>query len=61
MKSFIDGVTIKNTGTLASLVLANSSQDLSGCPAVAVCGPLVTPNLYTPPGIALTGATPPRT
>ena len=32
----------------------NASLDLQGCPAIGRCGPLVSPNLYTPPGIALT-------
>lgn len=54
MKSFIDNIGVSNQGTLSSLVFSNSSLDLSGCPCVAVCGPLVTPNLYTPPGVALT-------
>ena len=54
MKQFIDNIGVSNDGTLASLVFSNSSIDLSGCPCIAVCGPLVTPNLYTPPGVALT-------
>ena len=54
MKQFIDDIGVSNDGTLASLVFSNSSIDLSGCPCIAVCGPLVTPNLYTPPGVALT-------
>jgi hypothetical protein len=29
-------------------------RDLAGCPSIGRCGPLVTPNLYTPPGVALT-------
>jgi hypothetical protein len=49
---------IDNTGVsnLASLKLSffPASLDLQGCPAVGRCGPLVTSNLYTPPGIALT-------
>jgi hypothetical protein len=53
MKAFIDNIGVSNDGTLSSLVFSNSSLDLSGCPCVAVCGPLITPNLYTPPGVAL--------
>jgi hypothetical protein len=37
-----------------NLTFFPASLDLSGCPAVGRCGPLVTPNLYTPPGVALT-------
>ena len=36
------------------LSFSNASLDLAGCPAVGRCGPLITPNLYTPPGVALT-------
>ena len=36
------------------LAFSNASLDLAGCPAVGRCGPLITPNLYTPPGVALT-------
>lgn len=53
LNSIIDNYTVSN---LASLKLSffPASLDLQGCPAVGRCGPLVTPNLYTPPGIALT-------
>ena len=35
-------------------IFSPASLDLAGCPALASVGPLVTPNLYTPPGVALT-------
>ena len=53
MKKYIDNIPVKNDASLA-LVFTNASLDLSGCPAVGRCGPLITPNLYTPPGVALT-------
>ena len=53
MNKYIDNITVPNAGTSA-LALSNASIDLAGCPAVAIAGPLVTPNLYTPPGVALT-------
>jgi hypothetical protein len=53
MKKYIDNITVSN-GAPTNLAFSNASLDLSGCPAVGRCGPLVTPNLYTPPDIALT-------
>ena len=55
LNSYIDNRKVKNGGPLA-LHLSNASLDLAGCPAVGRCGPLITPNLYTPPGVALTVA-----
>ncbi len=53
LAKYIENVQVNN---LASLIidLGNASLDLQGCPAIGRCGPLVSPNLYTPPGIALT-------
>jgi hypothetical protein len=53
MNKYIDNITVPNLGSSA-LTLSNASIDLAGCPAVGIGGPLVTPNLYTPPGMALT-------
>jgi hypothetical protein len=53
LDKYIDNITVTNAAPLP-LVLSNASLDLSGCPSVGVCGPLITPNLYTPPGVALT-------
>src|SRR5579872_2702695 len=54
MSQYIDNRPVSNAGTLQQLTFSAASLDLQGCPAVAVCGPLVTPNLYTPPAVALT-------
>ncbi len=54
MNKYIDNIGVKNPITSMDLVLSNASLDLAGSPAVGRCGPLVTPNLYTPPGVALT-------
>jgi hypothetical protein len=54
MNKFIDNVGVVNPVTTMNLALSNASLDLQGCPAVGRCGPLITPNLYTPPGVALT-------
>ena len=53
MNSYIDNIGVANAGSLV-LTFSNASLDLAGCPAVGRCGPLITPNLYTPPGVALT-------
>ena len=53
MKKYIDNIAVSN-GASPDLDFSNSSLDLSGCPAVGRCGPLITPNLYTPPDVALT-------
>jgi hypothetical protein len=54
MNKFIDNVQVQNQVTAMNLVFTNASLDLAGCPAVGRCGPLISPNLYTPPGVALT-------
>ena len=51
---YIDQVQITNDVTSEPLAFGLASFDLAGSPAIATCGPLVTPNLYTPPGVALT-------
>ncbi len=43
-----------NNGAALDLQFSNASIDFSGTPCVARCGPLITSNLYTPPGVALT-------
>jgi hypothetical protein len=53
MKKYIDDITVSN-GASQDLDFSHASLDLSGCPAVGRCGPLITPNLYTPPDVALT-------
>ena len=55
LNSYIDNIQVLNGGPV-DLRFSTASLDLSGCPAVGRCGPLVTPNLYTPPGVALTVA-----
>ena len=40
--------------TRSTLTFSPASLDLPARPALSRCGPLVTPNLYTPPGDALT-------
>ena len=53
MAKYIEAVRVQNQATL-DIDLGSASLDLQGCPAVGRCGPLVSPNIYTPPGIALT-------
>ena len=53
MNKYIDSIAVKNLASV-SLTFSSASLDLVGSPAVGTCGPLVTPNLYTPPGAALT-------
>ncbi|MBS1854108.1 MAG: hypothetical protein JST11_01990 [Acidobacteria bacterium] len=53
LNSYIDNIKVVNAGPI-DLRLSTASIDLAGCPAVGRCGPLITPNLYTPPGVALT-------
>ena len=53
LNKFIDDIGVTN-GAAVDLNFSNASLDLAGCPAVGRCGPLITPNLYTPPGMALT-------
>ena len=47
----VNGVASQNLDFLPA-----SRSTSCGCPAVGRCGPLITPNLYTPPGVALTVA-----
>ena len=49
----LDNAPVKN-GAALDLQFSNASLDFAGTPCVARCGPLVTSNLYTPPGVALT-------
>ena len=54
INTFIDNIGVKNAVAANNLSFWPASIDLLGCPAVGRCGPLITPNLYTPPGVALT-------
>ena len=54
MNKYIDNIGVTNPVASMNLAFSNASLDLAGCPAVGRCGPLITPNLYTPPGVALT-------
>jgi hypothetical protein len=54
MKKFLDGVTFHNAVTKYDFSFFPASLDLVGSPCVGRCGPLITPNLYNPPGVALT-------
>ena len=53
LNEHIDNITVTNLASM-NLTFSPASLDLAGCPALASVGPLVTPNLYTPPGVALT-------
>ena len=53
MNQYIDHLQIENATPL-KLDFFPASLDLTGSPAVGRCGPLITPNFYTPPGTALT-------
>ena len=53
LAKYIDNVGVENQASF-DLDLGTASLDLQGCPSIGRCGPLVTPNLYTPPGVALT-------
>ena len=53
LAKYIENVQVKNLASF-TIDLGNASLDLQGCPAIGRCGPLVSPNLYSPPGIALT-------
>ena len=53
MAKYIENVDVENTAAF-TIDLGTASLDLQGCPAIGRCGPLVSPNLYTPPGVALT-------
>ena len=54
MNKFIDNIGVSNSVASMDLAFSPASLDLAGCPAVGRCGPLITPDLYTPPGVALT-------
>jgi hypothetical protein len=54
MKKFLDGVVFTNAVTRNDYNFSPAALDLMGSPCVGRCGPLITPNLYTPPGVALT-------
>ena len=54
MNKYIDNIVVTNLVESVDLTFSPASLDLVGSPAVGTCGPLVTPNLYTPPGVALT-------
>ena len=54
LNQYIDHIPVTNAIVANNLIFSNASLDLSGCPAIARCGPLITANLYTPPGVALT-------
>jgi hypothetical protein len=53
MANYIEDIKVQNQAPLA-INLGFASLDLQGCPAIGKCGPLISPNLYTPPGVALT-------
>jgi hypothetical protein len=53
MANYIEDVKVVNQGPF-TITLGFASLDLQGCPAIGKCGPLISPNFYTPPGIALT-------
>ena len=50
----IDSQPVTNDVKTYPIAFNNASKDLVGSPDIGRCGPLVTPNLYTPPGAALT-------
>lgn len=54
MNTYIDNIGVSNLVASMNVAFSHASLDLAGCPAVGRCGPLITANLYTPPGIALT-------
>jgi hypothetical protein len=53
LAKYVENVQVENTASF-TIDLGFASLDLQGCPCIGRCGPLVSPNLYTPPGIALT-------
>ncbi|HXB32741.1 MAG TPA: hypothetical protein VNV35_04940 [Puia sp.] len=53
MAKYLDGVVFSNAASL-DLTFTPATLDLIGSPCVGRCGPLISPNLYTPPGVALT-------
>lgn len=54
LNKYIDNIAVANQVQSLPLNFFPASLDLSGSPAIGRCGPLITPNLYTPPGVALT-------
>jgi hypothetical protein len=54
MNNYLDGFGVKNAVTSFDFAFTPAALDLIGSPCVGRCGPLITPNLYTPPGVALT-------
>jgi hypothetical protein len=54
MNKYLDGVVFQNPVTSFDFAFTPAALDLIGSPYVGRCGPLITPNLYTPPGVALT-------
>ena len=54
MNKLLDGVKFTNAITAFDFDFTPATLDLIGSPCVGRCGPLITPNLYTPPGVALT-------
>jgi hypothetical protein len=54
MNKYLDGVVFSNAVTSNDFNFAPAALDLIGSPCVGRCGPLITPNFYTPPGVALT-------
>ncbi len=54
LAQFVDAVEVTNDVATYPIVFNPASKDLAGSPDIGRCGPLVTPNLYTPPGVALT-------
>jgi hypothetical protein len=54
MNKYLDGVVFHNAVTSLDFTFTPAALDLIGSPCVGRCGPLITPNLYSPPGIALT-------
>jgi hypothetical protein len=54
LAQFVDAVEVTNDLATYPIVFNPASKDLVGSPDIGRCGPLVTPNLYTPPGVALT-------
>jgi hypothetical protein len=49
---YIDQVAVRNPTGLLPLQFSTTSISFGLCPPLARCGPLVAPNLYTPPGVA---------
>ena len=54
MNKLLDGVVFSNAITSYDFAFTPATLDLIGSPYVGRCGPLIAPNLYTPPGVALT-------